>query len=432
MAIGKNKLGLWSIVLLGVNSILGTGIFLLPGKAMDLVGPASIFVYLLVTLIAIAIAFCFAECASMFSRNGAAYVYAKEAFGDFIGFEVGIMKYFVSIVAWAALAVGFSTALEQVWPAASLEPCHSLLLVGLIGGLAIINILGIQKVELLNNLITLGKLIPLLFFILVGALYMEMHNFIPLPSQEIELNSFGAATLLIFFAFSGFESLAIASEEMENPKRNIPLAIFYVLLITSLIYVLVQTVVVGILGPTLATAPVPIAAAAEIIIGPTGKWLVMICMLFASGGTNIAASFIAPRSGVALAQDGVFPPSLATYGRFGTPTIAIVLTAILTLLVALSGSFVKLAIISVITRFVQYFPTCLAVLVFRRTRPDLASGFPRIFGPTIPLLAMICIGWLVWNAALDELVIGLGGLVVGVPLFFLQKNLNFAKESRLV
>lgn len=432
MGTKKTKLGLWSIVLLGVNSILGTGIFLLPGKAMDLVGPASIFVYLIVTLIAIAIAFCFAECASLFSRNGAAYVYAKEAFGDFIGFEVGIMKYFVSVVAWAALAVGFTTALEQVWPAASLEPYHSLLLLGLIGGLAIINILGIQKIQFLNNLITVGKLIPLVFFILIGALYMKMHNFMPLPSQEIELNSFGAATLLIFFAFSGFESLAIAAEEMENPQRNIPLALFYVLLITSLIYVLIQTVVIGILGPSLSKASVPIATAAETIIGPMGKWVVMICMLFASGGTNIAASFIAPRSGVALAQDGVLPTSLAAYGRFGTPTFAIILTAILTLTVALSGSFVKLATISVITRFVQYFPTCLAVLVFRKTRPDLSSAFPRILGPTIPLLAMTCMGWLVWHASLDELVFGLGGLAVGVPLFFLQKNLNFSKETQTV
>src|SRR5262249_25140387 len=115
-------LGFWSIVLLGMNGVVGSGIFLLPGKVMDLAGHWSIAVFFLVTMVVLAIAWCFAKCATLFSRNGGAYVYAKEAFGDFIGFEIGFMRWIVGIMAWASIVVGFVTAVSSVWPSALQEP----------------------------------------------------------------------------------------------------------------------------------------------------------------------------------------------------------------------------------------------------------------------------------------------------------------------
>ena len=114
----RKQLGFWSIVLFGINGVIGSGIFLLPGKAMDLMGPGSIFVYLFVAVVVMTIALCFAECAGRFSRNGAAYVYAREGFGSFIGFEVGIMSWAIRIIAWSAMAVAFVTALAAIWPPA--------------------------------------------------------------------------------------------------------------------------------------------------------------------------------------------------------------------------------------------------------------------------------------------------------------------------
>lgn len=106
----KKKLGLWSIVLLGINAVIGSGIFLLPGKAMKLMGPGSIWVYVFDMILVMSMALCFAEVSGIFNKNGGPYVYAKEAFGNFIGFEVGIMKWAVGIIAWATMAVGFPTA----------------------------------------------------------------------------------------------------------------------------------------------------------------------------------------------------------------------------------------------------------------------------------------------------------------------------------
>ena len=135
----KKKFGLISIILLGMNAIIGSGIFLLPGQAYDLVGTSSLFVFLFITLLAGSLALCFAEAAGLFKSNGAAYIYAKEAFGNFAGFEVGFMKYVVQLISWATMAVGFVTALSAIFPEVSNGVLRNAIVVGLIVVLSLVN-----------------------------------------------------------------------------------------------------------------------------------------------------------------------------------------------------------------------------------------------------------------------------------------------------
>jgi len=419
----RNKLGFWSIVLLGINGVIGSGIFLLPGKAMDLMGPGSIFVYLFVALVVMTIALCFAECAGRFSRDGAAYVYAREAFGNFVGFEVGIMSWAIRIIAWAAMAVGFATALSAVWPAALHGPNKAIIVVTILVGLSILNLLGVKPVKLVNNLVTAGKLLPLVIFILIGLFFMQGSRFVPMFPKGISADGFGTTGLLIFYAFTGFEALAVAAEDMEEPRKNLPLALMVVMGFCGIVYIAVQAIAVGTLGPALAKSAAPVADAASIFMGSGGKWLVTLGTLVSIGGINVAASFGAPRTGVALAQDHIVPQKLAELNRFGVPYGSILLTVLIAIPVALSGSFVQLAAISMVSRFAQYLPTCLAVLVLRR-RKDLPQGFRIPFGPVIPVAATLICVWLLSKATHAQLVWGLGALAVGVPLFFLMLFLN--------
>lgn len=424
MGTERKKFGLWSIVLLGLNAVIGSGIFLLPGKAMALVGPGSIFVYLVMTIIVMSIALCFAECASKFSRNGAAYVYARAAFGEFVGFEVGIMRWAIGIIAWAAMAMGFVTALSAVWPQALEEPYKTIIVVTILVGLSLINYFGVQLAKFMNNLVTAGKLIPLVAFVVAGIFYIKGSNFEPMFPKGFEVGSFGAAALLIFYAFTGFESLAVAAEDMENPKKNLPMALMLVMGLCSVIYFMVQAIAVGTLGADLAKSVAPVADAANAFFGPAGKWLVTIGTLLSIGGINVAASFLTPRSGVALAQDGMVPRKIAENSRFGTPTGAIFITALFAIPVALSGSFVQLAAISAVSRFAQYVPTCIAVIVLRKKRPDLTGSFAVPFGPVIPVVAVVTSLWLISNATPVQLYWGLGALGLGVPLFFIMKYID--------
>lgn len=420
----KNKFGFWSIVLLGINAIIGSGIFLLPNKAMNIIGPASMFVILFEALLVISLALCFAEVGGMFKKNGGPYVYAKEAFGDFVGFEVGFMKWAIGIIAWATMAVAFVTALSVVWPQAGEGMTKNIIVTTILVGLGIVNILGVNISKALNNIITIGKLVPLIIFITIGIFFIKGGNFTPMfPGGHYEAGSFGKAALLIFYAFTGFESIAVAAEDMENPEKNIPKAIITVMIIVSIFYLLIQAVSIGVLGADLAKSTAPVAEASKMFLGPVGGIMVTVGTLVSIGGINIAASFITPRSGVALAEDGLLPKAIAKQSKFGTPALAIVITVALAVPLALSGSFAKLAMISVVSRFAQYLPTCLAVLKLRK-RPDLKSTFTIPLGPVIPVLAIVVSIWMLAQAQKEQIIWGLCGLVVGVPVYFLMKRNN--------
>lgn len=416
----KKKLGLWSIILLGINGVIGTGIFLLPGKAMKLMGPGSIWVYFFDMLLVMAMTLCFAEVAGIFNKNGGPYVYAREAFGEFVGFEVGIMKLVVGMIAWATFAVGFTTALTSIWPAASNPLVKNTIQIGIIVVLSIINILGVNFAKHLNNIMTIGKLVPLVLFVAAGIFFIKGGNFTPMFPNKVTPTNFGAAAILIFFAFTGFESIAVAAEDMDNPKKNLPIAILLTMFLVSAIYILIQAVSIGTLGAKLASSSTPVAESAATFLGGFGGLLVTVGTLVSIGGINIAESFILPRSAVALAEDGLLPRSIAKKNKAGTPYIASILTAALTIPIALSGSFTQLAAISAISRFTQYIPTCLAVIILRKK--NLKSTFRVPFGPVLPILSVGVSFWLLTQATKVQITWGLGALVVGVPLYFIMKK----------
>ena len=419
----NNKLGLMSIILLGVNAIIGTGIFLLPGKAAALVGVNSLWVIVFDALLVMSIALCFAEMGGMFNKNGGPYVYAKEAFGNFVGFEVGFMKWAIATIAWSAMAVGFDTALGAVWEPASTEMGKNVIATLIIVVLGIMNIMGVKISKIINNIVTIGKLLPLIFFILVGIFYVKGVNFVPMESvPDITQASFGAAALIIFYAFTGFESIAVAAEDMEKPERNVPKAIILVLTLVSIVYILIQAICIGIMGDALVTSKTPVADAAFVFMGPLAKAIVTAGTLISIGGINVASSFLAPRSGVAMADDGLIPKVVSKRNKKDAPYVAIIVTVVFAVVLSWTGSFEKLAAISVVSRFAQYLPTCLAVLVFRSKRPDMARTFRVPLGPVIPVLAVVVSIWLLTQSSLEKVFWGLGGLVVGAVLYYIMNR----------
>lgn len=421
----NGKFGLFSIILLGINAIIGSGIFLMPGKAYALMGTSSLLVYIFITFLAGSMALCFAEAAGYFKSNGAAYIYVKEAFGNLPGFEVGIMKYVVQLIAWATMAVAFVTALSAIWPAAAKGTAHTVLIVGILVVLGIINYIGVDLTKYIANIATVGKLIPLVLFIAVGIFFMKGPNFTPFTPVDVKMgvSTFSAAAILIFYAFTGFESLATASEDMDNPRKNIPRAIVIAICCVSVVYFLIQLVSTGILGGALSGTETPVVdAMSKTVLGPAGGAIVTAGTLISIGGINIAQSFFAPRGCIALGDSHMLPEFVTKKTPWGTPGVAIIITVIITIPIALSGSFTTLAAISVISRFTQYIPTCLAVLVFRKR--GMESSFRVPFGPVIPILATVVGLWLLFNADRMKLLIGLGALIIGVPLYYLMVYYN--------
>lgn len=431
----KEKLGLISIVLLGINSIIGSGIFLLPNVAAAAMGTAGIFVLFLDAFLVICLALCFAQAATHFDRDGGPYLYAKDAFGDFVGFEVGFVTWAIRIIAEATMAVAFQTLLAGIWPALkSGFPAMATTTI-LLTGLALMNIAGVRVSKYVNNVVTVAKLVPLILFVALGIFFIQGDNFTPLfPGGHYTQGTLGSAAVTMFYAFTGFEGVVVAAGDMKDAKRNLPKAIASVMVIVALFYVLIQVVCTGILGSdVLAKSSTPVQAAFAHFAGGFGSALVQAGSLVSVGGILVASSYITPRSGVALAENGMMPASLAKRNQHNSPWVAIIVSLIIGLLISWSGTFTYLAQISVISRFVQYIPTVIAVLVFARKYGKNQHGFNLPLGPVIPIVALVVSIWLLYNAWLGDtnhmqFITGFGALVIAVPFYFLTKLYKSTKN----
>lgn len=416
----SKKLGFWSIVLLGINGIIGSGIFLLPNKAMAIIGPASLLVMLFDMLLVLAITFCFAEASGLFKENGGAYIYAKEAFGDFIGYEVGFLSWATRIIAFSTMSVGFATALGGLIPSLNTVMMKNIIISVIFIVLAVINLLGIKLYEVIQNLATIAKILPFILFIGMGIFYIEPVNFTPLvPNGVYTPGSFGAAAVMLFFAFTGFESLAVAAAEMENPQKNLPKATLITIFTVSAIYILLLACAIGIMGYELADTTAPVQAAFTRIAGAFGTTIVAAGTLISIGALCIASSFITPHSGLALAEQHMLPAFMAKRNRFGAPYWCIIVSTIVAMLIGYTGGFAFLASISVVSRFSQYIPTCLSIMVFRKKMPDAPRVFKIPFGPVIPVIALLVSFWLLAQAKPQQLLIGFGAAIVALPFYFL-------------
>ena len=402
----KSKFGFWSIVLLGINSIIGTGIFALPSKSYELIGTASIFALVLNAVLVFSIALCFAEASSYFTQNGAAYVYVKDAFGDFFGFVVGFMRFAIGVVAWSVFTLlitksglaGFAEVLgnKKLVEFFSSSDTQKIVAAFIIVVWTIINLLGVQASKLLNNIVTTAKLLPLILFILIGILFIKFQNFTPVFSGSIvdaassgaKFNIFIEASLLLLFAFTGFEAIATASEDMDNPKKNLPRALITTMFIVAIFYILILAVTFGILGgDVLKSSGSPLTYAAA-RINPIFGYILGIGSTISMIGIAIAGAFITPRSLEALAKDSILPKIIAKKNRFGVASIPVLATGIIGLILISSYDPFKLASISVVARFVQYIPTCMAIFIFRKKYKNV-EGYRIPFGLLIPTFAIL-------------------------------------------
>ena len=367
----------WQLVGISINDVIGSGIYLLPAAAAALLGPFSLWAILLAGLAVGVLVLCHAQAASYFDQPGGAYLYTREAFGDFIGFEVGWMTWLTRIASVAALSNGLALAISALWPAAASDWPRGLIIAGALAVLAWANVVGVKSGARVAVALTIAKLIPLAFFVAVGVFYIDWSALAMPEGRPILTGSLTEAALLLLFAYAGFENTPAAAGEYRDPKRDVPFAMLTMITIITLTYVAVQAVALGTL-PALATTESPLAAAAGQFAGPGALLLLSVGAVVSIFGNLGNTTLIGPRYAFALADDGYGPRWLANvHERFRTPANAIVLQTAVALALALSGSFVALAMLSVVARLATYIGTCSALLVLRR-RYAGAPGRPAL------------------------------------------------------
>jgi len=238
--------------------------------------------------------------------------------------------------------------------------------------------------------------------------------------------------MVLLYAYVGFETLVVPAGEMENPKRNVPLALLVVMVVVTIVYVGVLSVAIGTLDG-LAGHPNPVAASAHEFMGNNGGMVIAVGIAISVFGTNAGAAFVSPRRFFAMAERGDLPRIFARLDeQSGTPRAAIVLTWALASVLCLSGSFAELAVVGVVARFLQYIPTCLAVMVLRR-RPENEAESEGAFrvpgGPVIPLVAIGLCCWLLFNTPMARIVMGLYFVALGIGLYALRRIIDRGRAN---
>src|SRR6202050_696994 len=253
-------IGRWSLVALVVNSIIGSGVFGLPSTVAALIGNYSPYAVLAAGVGMSVIIACFAEVASRFQQAGGPYLYARVAFGRLMGIQTAWMLWLGQVAAPAANANLVVIYLGEFFPHAKDPLPRAIILTVLVGLLTLINIRGVRAGAQVSNVFTAAQLIPLFAVIVLGLFVLQAHHW-TIASPAIAPSSTGQwlkAMLLLVFAYGGFETALAPMSEAKNPRRDAPFALFTALLLCTVIYALIQWVVVGVL-PDAAHSTRPLA-----------------------------------------------------------------------------------------------------------------------------------------------------------------------------
>lgn len=407
--------GFWGLVVMCINAVVGSGVFLLPYESYKLLGPFSLWAPLLFAVPVFILVLCFAEAASHFSEPGGAYLYARTAFGDFVGFETGWMNWLARVTSLASLSNGFVLALAILSPDVKEGALRATIITVSLLILAAIHFVGVKYGAASIYIFTLGKLVPLIGFIII-ALIAWKTNPLPgsfaLPAGDV---NWSEAALFMLFLYAGFENLGVPAGEYKNPRRDLPFALLSGILIIAAIYVLVQLGAMSAL-PDLSTSDRPIASAATELIGPIGGIIVTIGALLSMAGTNSGTMLEGSRMLFALSLDRRMGPLSYVHPVFRTPTVAIAIHTAAALAFALSGSFRQLALLSAVARLATYLMTCLAVPRLRK----LNEGF-RTPGLIVPILGTLVGLAFVFSLNAAKLIAAAIALAVGAAIYFVSR-----------
>jgi amino acid transporter len=360
------------LVGLVLNVVLGSSVFGLPSVIAARLGRASPWAWILAAAGMTTIVLCFAEVASRFQRAGGAYLYARVALGRLAGIEMAWLSYLVRLTAAATNANLFVIYLAEFWPRATGPVESRILLALMIAPLAAANYRGIGTGLGVSSAFTTAKLIPLGVFVVAGlGVLLAGGTATPVtPATAPTLGTWLEAILLLVFAYGGFEAALFPLGEAKDPRKDAPIALLVALAVCTILYTLVQWVVVATLADPAASTR-PLADSARTFLGGAGASLLALGALISVYGYMAGAMLVVPRLTYAMAEEGDLPSRMgAVHPRFRTPHVSVVVFAALTWLMAASAGFLQNLSLSAVSRLLTYGAVCVAVLVLRRRDAD--------------------------------------------------------------
>lgn len=429
-----SKLGFWSIVLLAINSIIGSGIFLTPGNVVQQAGSKALIVYFIAAIFASILAISFAAAAKYVTKSGAAYAYSKAAFGNNVGFYMGILRYFSASVAWGVMAVGVIKSTISIFggnPNETMSVTIGFLI--LMAVITIINLFGQKVVKYVMNLATIGKLAALVLIIVAGVVLLIVSGASSNLSQVDQITQNGQkivptltttgfvmAIVSAFYAFTGFESVASGSDDMKNPAKNLPRAIPLAIIVIAVIYIGVVAVAM-MLDPKVLMTTKQVVAIAAIFKNEILRDVILVGALVSMFGINVASSFNAPRILEAMARENQFSKALTKRTKNNFPIRTFFISVLLAILIPMAFEYnmVNLITLSAMVRFLGFIVVPLAVIKFYRgkTAEPVLNAQKNVWTDiVVPILSIALVIFLLveynWKAQFG--VVNAQGQVTGI------------------
>lgn len=427
----RRHMGFWQLSMIGVGATLGTGIFVVLGEAVPVAGPAVILSFVLAGVTALFSALAYAEMAGMIPASGSAYSYSYATIGEFMAWVCGwclMLTYGVSV---AAVGVGWGQYINELLHLTTGLSLPGAVLAGpLEGGLvnlpaALVVVLsmfallaGVRESSRANAVMVVVKVAILVMFVAIAITAVQDGNFAPFMPMGMAGVSAAGATL--FFSYIGFDSASTASEEAKNPQRDLPRAIMFSMLLVTAIYCLVAFAAVGALDWTgFVDGETSLAGILTMVTG-TPVWAV----IFAAGAVLALASVVLvvlysqTRILYAMSRDGLIPKAFSTVDAKGTPRVNTLITS---LVIAVLAALVPLGPLADATAIGTLFAFALvnvAVVVLRRSRPDLPRAFRVPGAPVTPILGVLACAYLMFSMSPSVWAAFLVWLAVGLVVYF--------------
>lgn len=425
----RRDIGFFGASFIVLNSMIGAGIFALPGKVAVNAGLLSPWLFLLVGLLFLSIVLTFAELASYYDKTGGPVIYAAEAFGPLAGFSTGWLIYLARMTAFAANANVMATYLASMSDMFAGEITRGLIITVVTVGLTVANVIGVRDGVRTMGILTILKITPLLLLVVLGLQHVTGSTLI--PAAPFLIDELGGTTLLLIYAYVGFETVAVTAGETAQPKSTIPKALVGTVIGTGLLYFVIVLVFIATIAPD-QYGSATLVDIGRLLAGPAGAVAITLAAVFSIGG-NLASSMIAaPRLIFSLAENRMLPQWFGhVHTKYATPDRCILIMGGMALVLALTGSFVKLAIASSLARLLGYI-ICIASLpaVRRNASDEVRKKAYRLKGGyTIPLLGLLICIWLLMQSKAESWIAVSILIAIGLFFFWIEKRTGLTEEN---